>query len=302
MAFVVDRSDRARVFVSGSDAAAFLHRLSTQHVSDLLPGEARLNCLTTDKGRLKDVVHHVVVEGGIWLIGHGALRGAELVAWLDRYLFSERVDLVDKDADVGAVDVDAATAAGLGADAAAPPWSVSVTGPLVIVRGFDVVDGSGAAAPRFVVVGPPAALPAVTVDQGVGRAVDVAAGVPSVEVSEAHTPLDLGLHDAIHWAKGCYIGQEVIARLDTYGKQRKQLVAVVVDADRDVAVGAPVAADGVSGVVTSVVPRALAAGQPRALAVVKGDLAALDGAGVDVDVAGGPARLVARATAQRPHD
>jgi folate-binding protein YgfZ len=302
MAFVVDRSDRARVFVSGSDAAAFLHRLSTQHVSELRPGEARLNCFTTDKGRLKDIVHHVVVDDGIWLIGHGALRGADLVAWLDRYLFSEKVVLVDKDADVGAVDVDAATAAGLGADAGALPWSAAIKGPLVIVRGFDVVDAAGAAAPRFVVVGPQSALPAVTVDAAAGRAVDVAAGVPSTEVSEAHTPLDLGLHDAIHWAKGCYIGQEVIARLDTYGKQRKQLVAVVVDADRDLAVGAAVAAEGVSGVVTSLVPRALGAGRPRALAVVKGDLAALDaGAGVDVDVAG-PARLVARATAQRPHD
>src|SRR5690606_30016461 len=104
----------------------------------------------------------------------------------------------------------------------------------------------------------------------------IAAGAPGEaagagELVEKFNPLDLGLHDAIHWAKGCYIGQEVIARLDTYQKQTKHLVGLVFDdgALARLAPGAPVFADGkAAGEVTSVAPRSLD-GLPNALGVLR---------------------------------
>ncbi|HEY1099788.1 MAG TPA: hypothetical protein VGF99_12715, partial [Myxococcota bacterium] len=76
--FVVDASARARVLVSGPDGPAFLHRMGTQHVKDLVVGDARLAVLTTDKGRIVDVVHHVVLEEGVLLVG-AALTSEALV-------------------------------------------------------------------------------------------------------------------------------------------------------------------------------------------------------------------------------
>ena len=58
------------------------------------------------------------------------------------------------------------------------------------------------------------------------------------EMSDAYNPLEAGLIGAVDFHKGCYIGQEVIARLDTYHKVQKYLVALRFESD-DGAVGAP---------------------------------------------------------------
>jgi len=306
MNFVADGSARSRVLVSGPEGPAFLHRLSTQHVTDLKVGEARLSALTTDKGRIKDLVHHVVLDEGILLIGH-QLPGQDLVAWLDRYFFTEKLALEDVGGRTACVVVDVATADGVVAGAAAlGPWQAKRQGDVVAVRSEDRVGSDGSVVAAFVLVsfGPPfGSLPAVTLSADEDRTMAIAAGVPVTEIGEAHTPLDLDLHDAIHWAKGCYIGQEVIARLDTYGKQRKHLVSAVVAADT--VVGAAVATvDGanITGVITSVAP-VWGAGLPNALALIKGDIAA-DGT-IEVTVGGRPGRpgrLQRRRAAQQPHD
>tara|TARA_B100001245_G_scaffold223953_1_gene197336 strand:- start:163 stop:957 length:795 start_codon:yes stop_codon:yes gene_type:complete len=57
------------------------------------------------------------------------------------------------------------------------------------------------------------------------------------EISEAYNPLEAGLIGSIDFAKGCYIGQEVIARLDTYQKIQKHLVRLEFSADATVSEG-----------------------------------------------------------------
>jgi folate-binding protein YgfZ len=308
MASVVDSSMRARLAVSGADARAFLHRMSTQHVKDLAAGDGRLNALLTDKGRLVDLVLHLDRgEGGVLLLGHA---GKDLAAWLDRYLFTEKVTLADLTSSGSAAElfgpgaVDVAEKLAPGASKLAH-WGFVEAGPLLVARDFDL-DG----APAFLVIDlERAGVVDALVAAGAQRAAPadlekarVDSGAPGGgEITDAFTPLDLGMHDAIHWAKGCYIGQEVIARLDTYQKQHRRLVALTVSATgaapAPLETGASVrVSDAVVGAVTS------AAGD-RGLAVVKlGD----DNAAVDVEIVSGDRALMAKAerpkTAQRPHD
>jgi folate-binding protein YgfZ len=56
----------------------------------------------------------------------------------------------------------------------------------------------------------------------------IARGIPACpgEINNAYNPLESGLRDSISFNKGCYIGQEVIARLDTYGKIKRHLARV----------------------------------------------------------------------------
>lgn len=274
---VFDASTRARVRLVGPDARAFLHRLSTQHVSELASGHGRLNVLTTDKGRIVDVVHHLDRgDDGILLVG-SAGRGPALLAWLDRYLFSEKVELAEVTGPcfevTGATDL--------------APWQHRGDS----VRTFDRVDGKGERVPCRIVMRDVVDGVRATADEA--EVARIAAGVPGAgELNEKFNPLDLGLHDAIHWNKGCYIGQEVIARLDTYQKQHKVLATL----RGAVVVGASVTIDEKNvGEVTSVAPFTWG---DRANALCIARVAGASRAkvnGVDVDVA-------EPATAQATHD
>ena len=77
---------------------------------------------------------------------------------------------------------------------------------------------------------------------------------PGRELSEDYNPLEAGLLKHISFNKGCYIGQEVIARLDTYKKVSKYLVGLSWDSPELPPAGASLTVDGKrSGVVTSAV-------------------------------------------------
>jgi hypothetical protein len=305
---------RARVRLLGRDARAFVHRMSTNHTGELAAGTSRLNVLANQKGRIVDVVHHLDLgDDGVLLVGSEA-QGPALLAWLDRFIFVEQIELKDESAVGSVVEVAGATALAI-VDAVVPgagslaPWSMVRQGSRLAVRSFDFVDATGAHVPHVIVI-----------DDAAGFAIDapelaaddveiarIAAGIPTWphEVGEAHTPLDLDLHDGIHWAKGCYIGQEVIARLDTYQKQSKHLASLTIDPAHLAQVQpgmALVLGDVNGGVVTSTAPTSWGA-LPNALGTVKlkdgleGAHVQLVVGDVRVDVA-----VHRRATEQQPHD
>jgi folate-binding protein YgfZ len=58
-------------------------------------------------------------------------------------------------------------------------------------------------------------------------------GQPAVgkEITEEYNPHEVGLYPFINFEKGCYIGQEVIARLDSYQKVQRQLIGVMLEVD-----------------------------------------------------------------------
>ena len=64
------------------------------------------------------------------------------------------------------------------------------------------------------------------------RIVNNLAGYPT-EINENYNPLEAGLEKYINFSKGCYIGQEVIARLDTYSKVKNRLVLIKSDTEVD---------------------------------------------------------------------
>lgn len=312
---------RAIVKVKGADARGFLHRMSTQHVEALAPQEARLNALTNKQGRIVDVVHHINVSDDEVLLVGMRDEGAGLIEWLDEFLFVEKVELEDLTGQGSLALVAGAQAMAvcsrlLASDVTLAPWAAAFTGDRVAVRGFDLL-GEDGLVPSVLVwgrSGDERSISAALADAGAheGSADDleiarVATGVPGpAEANERYNPLELALHDAIHWAKGCYIGQEVIARIDNYGKQSRQLVGLLVEHTGDVGIvaGAEVRGEGKAiGEVTSVSPR-VCKGRPSALAVLKlrGEI---EGTVVDVarDGAGGVQAIACRRAAQQqPHD
>jgi len=120
---------------------------------------------------------------------------------------------------------------------------------------------------------------------------------PGHELTGDHNPLEAGLRDAVSFSKGCYVGQEVVARLNTYGKVARALVRLELEPDAPVpAPGAAILHSGSAiGAVTSAV-RPPGRPAPVALAYVKSRALPADVTVLAVDDGGTPrkATLIGR--------
>ncbi len=284
---IVDRSNLGRILATGPDLLDLLNRLSTGDVKTLRPGEGAATVLTTAKGRIVErlSVHHLGNDGVLLVAGPaGAPR---TLAHLAKFTFAENTGLRDVSALTFALAIlgprwaEAARATGIPDLAPYGAASVAMAGIRV-----DVVRTNGFDAEGVLVIGPrergsdvDGALVAAVGSVG-GRAMDaesleawrILSGYPAHghELTEEHNPLEAGLNDAISFTKGCYVGQEVVARLNTYGKVSRSLVRLAMSPDSAVpAVGAPVVHGGtVVGAVTSAI-RPPGHRAPVALAFVK---------------------------------
>ena len=284
-----DRSDRGRLLMTGADALDLLNRLTTQKLEELPPGRAASTVLTNGDARVIDHLRLAAVEGGFWLLA-GAGRAQDVADWIDLYTFAEDALAEDRSAATAQLTVagpaaaDALAGAGLPApapDAAAGSRSaVVVASPFGAGTAYDVVlpaGDAGAAREALLRAG------AVEADADAFEARRIAQGVPAygAEFGAFNNPLEARLLGSISDDKGCYTGQEVIARLQTYRKVQRLLMSFASDAPA--APGdALLDADGApAGVVTSA---CAAGGRTIGLALVASRHAV---AGAALHVAGG---------------
>ena len=264
---VHDISYMGRLHAIGADALDLLNRLSTNKVIDLVPGEGAPTILTTDQGRILDLIHVVNLEDHILMITSPELQQT-IIDWLDKYTIMEDLEVEDHTTadtllhllgpqsrqwleQTGGVDLDGLSAYG------AVSAQIAETGVQVIDKPFGPLPG-------FALVLSNQDAPALwnnLVETGVipigteaYDTVRVENAVPAYgnEMGQPYNPLEAGLIGSIDFAKGCYIGQEVIARLDTYQKVQKHLVTLRFSPDATPSPGAGLVQDGkVIGRVTS---------------------------------------------------
>jgi folate-binding protein YgfZ len=227
---LADRSDLARLSADGPDFLDLLHRLSTGDVRDLAAGRGAATVLTTPKGRILDRLFvHRVREDRVLAVG-GPGRGAVVAAHLARFTFAERTGLSDATAATAhwALVGPAARDAAMGMGLPAPDPLGAVEADWVGVRATVLgEDGSSAEGLSIVVAreDAPAALSGLLalglpeLDAEALEAWRILRGLPGpAELDEERNPLEAGLWDAVSFTKGCYVGQEVVARLRTYDK------------------------------------------------------------------------------------
>jgi folate-binding protein YgfZ len=251
--------------VLGGDAVELFGRLSTQDLAPLAKGESVTTIFLSPMGRLLHRVLLQPVEGGLRAVHVSAGEGS-FADWVDRYTFAEdcRIEPTEQGASllVGPRALELAGLPGEGATVErdglvlsarrfGPLPSVVASGPQpereswaagLSERGASPLDGEG--------------LLQLRVEAGV-----VSAGA---EFSEDYHLLEAGLNDDVSFAKGCYTGQEVVARQDSYDKVVRRLAGLVFDGRPEP--GAALASENKAAcVVTSVAPVApadLAEGWP----------------------------------------
>lgn len=248
---LIDRSDEGRIMLAGDDRLAILHRLSTNAVEALAPGGGRATVLTTPVGRIIDRVILHALTGEQTLLRTSSNRAQAVAGYLQRNIFfRDRMTVTDVTAEFvqlalygpAAPDV----AASLVGDSLNLPPSlhhvVSATcdgGPLwVMILDPVGVPGIGLTIPAAQA----AALWQAALEAGgsfgirpagssVYEVLRIEAGLPGPagELNEDYIPLEADLWADVSFTKGCYTGQEVIARMESRGKLAKILVGVSID-------------------------------------------------------------------------
>lgn len=270
-AAIHDASRFGRLRITGKDALDLLNRLSTNRVDALPAGECAMTVLVDERARIMDLLT-IANLGGEMLVFTSPGAARRLVQWLDKYTFAEEIavqDASDSTAVFTLLGPEAPSvlgrAAGMDTKMAMPSAALHLSFggvPLTLARrdapwlsSWELVVPADEAARVWHAL---AGTGAVPMGEEAWQALRVERGVPlhGRELTERYNPLEAGLAACVSFSKGCYIGQEVIARLDTYKKLQRRLARLRFPPGAIVAEGDALELDGERfGAVTSVATR-----------------------------------------------
>lgn len=221
---VLHLANRPVLCITGADRLGWLHSLTSQHLTALPAGHSTTALVLSPNGHVEHVLHGVDDGECFWAWTEPG-RGEELAGWLDRMRFMMRVEVALRD------DVELVWT---GRDEPVP-------GAALAVRDSDVAEGHEVFLPRGTEVdGEPVGSWAL-------EATRIAQGVPRIGLDTDHRtiPNEIGLVGT-HLDKGCYRGQETVARVHTLGRPPRRLVQLFLDGSVDSLPeqGAPITLDG----------------------------------------------------------
>jgi folate-binding Fe-S cluster repair protein YgfZ len=198
--------------LDGPDSRRFLHGQTSQDLALAPPGAWRRTCCLTPTARLRALAEVLIDAGGAWLVITAGDASAVREAF-DRVLFP--ADAVQLGALLPGLWVE-------GSEGSSPPpggmWASRGVGAGWRLVGGALVLPAGATLPAELAERP--LLAAAEVER-----LRIARGEPAApaELNEDGNPFELGLAARVSLSKGCYLGQETLARLATYDGVKQQL-------------------------------------------------------------------------------
>ncbi|RPE73454.1 MULTISPECIES: folate-binding protein YgfZ [unclassified Frondihabitans] len=244
---VVQVPSRGLVTVSGPDRLSWLDSLTSQSLKGLAPGSSTETLLLDPSGRVEHAAG--VLDDGetTWLLVDAA-EAESFAAWLDRMRFMLRVEVADRSADFAVLGSFADLALPAASPAGIPlvwidPWHEVAVGGV----GYAAEAGHPAADWSYqeTLVTAESLADVAASDVPVAgalalEALRVAAWRPrlATEVDERSIPHELDwLRSAVHLAKGCYRGQETVAKVHNLGHPPRRLVMLHLDGSDNVLPG-----------------------------------------------------------------
>ncbi|XGV98867.1 MAG: folate-binding protein YgfZ [Leptolyngbya sp. BL-A-14] len=259
-----DRTHWGRIELSGSDRLNFLHNQSTNDFKKLKPGEGCDTVFVTSTARTIDLATAYILEESV-LVLVSPNRREYLLKWLDRYIFfGDQVTLTDvteqtvtfnligpkssgllKQCGIDIAAIDTAAMDTAAKNRHASHWLVTLdnqpvriaVGSGLALEGYTLIADQVAAVALWQRLADAGAVP---LGERVWERLRIEQGrpAPDYELTEDYNPLEAGLWQTLSFDKGCYIGQETIARLDTYKGVKQQLWGIHLE--RKVAPGTPI--------------------------------------------------------------
>jgi folate-binding protein YgfZ len=261
-AVAIRREQEGRLRAVGRDRLDLLQRMSTNELLNLPVGEARPTVLTTAIARIVDELW-VLNRGETVLCLTGPGRATAVRRWLAGYIFyNDKVKFEDASAELGQFGL-------FGPGAAAMAESV-LPGAAALAENHFLDDGEllawrgrPLAGDGYTIIAPSVRLEAAWTRALAAGAAPAGAETyellrleagqaGNAELNEDYIPLEANLWPAVDFHKGCYIGQEIIARMESRGKLARRLMGLRLAAPAPVGAEVRAALDGpVAGTVTS---------------------------------------------------
>ncbi|MCH7584067.1 MAG: folate-binding protein YgfZ [Acidobacteria bacterium] len=256
------------VWVTGKDTVTFLDGQVSQDVAAMDPGATARSFLLEPRGKLFALLWLLRGEERVGLVV-GPGRAAGVVEHLDRFRFRVDVELaIDQRRIVEVWGSDLAELAGRTGLEDGSGWEERDGLMVAALRGNPlhrlVLAGSGDRDLDELGLRPAGRIAA--------DAVRIEAGEPvmGVDVDEATIPQESGLvAESVSFTKGCFVGQELVARIDSRGRVNRRLVGITMTENVLPPPGSEVVADEATVGTVSTVGESLTVGAPVALAMLR---------------------------------
>lgn len=249
----VDLSSRAKVRMSGADAVTHLHKFCTNDIVNLAVGQGCEAFVLDAKGQVQFYVVVHRCDDGLLLelptAESEADAAARLMKFLGKYVIVEKVLFSDETYELGELWIGGDDAAALLADAlqVCPPENLLEARECpAIGAGAWIVRSMQGEQPNYALFGSPEQLDVAQVRLSASGIVEreyawydaarVAAGVPLLgcDIFEKTLPQEVNRNaQTLNFRKGCYLGQETVARLDAMGHVNKTLLRLQREANAD---------------------------------------------------------------------
>lgn len=272
-AALIDLSARGRISASGEDRKRLLHAMTTNHVQELEPGRGLYAFFLNAQGKiLADAL--VLCRDEDLLLSLEPEAREKIYQHLDRFIIADDVTLADVTEQTCEFGLEGPKAEEwLSAQGVALPeqdYAFTSWGERIVAK------ASATGLPGHRLIAPAAEresllglLPLASADDAEIARIENGRARFGVDFTELNIAHETGLLHALHFNKGCYLGQEIVERVRSRGLVQRQLVALKIAGDTAPPAGAPVASDGADvGKITSAVYSG-AQGCVRALAFVR---------------------------------
>ncbi len=264
---LVDVSKAGRLMITGKDRVSFLNGLLTSDVAQVKDDGGQHSALLNPKARVLADLYLYGKPDAI-LVDTGASPAINVKENLDRFVITEDVQIRDASADLVQITIQGPRSAqmiketlGIGVEDL-KPLGHKPLGPSTIVRrdrtgqgGYDIIlpnHEAEAVWQGFLLKAGDYGLEPV--GSGAMEILRLEAGYPKygVDIDDNIIVLEAGFKDAISFTKGCYLGQEVVARATHIGRVNKQLVKLEIESRDPPSTRSKLKSDGAeAGFVTS---------------------------------------------------
>jgi tRNA-modifying protein YgfZ len=253
-----DLSTRGKLRVTGEDRARLLHAMSTNHIQQLTPGQGCYAFFLNAQGRIQADAHVLCFEDH-FLLDTEPETAQKLCEHIDRFIIADDVTLENATAELATIAIEGpdsgAVLHALGAPLPEADFSTTAW------EGKIVAKLSASGAPGYWLILPQAEREALLAQLKIAHAetsdvhtVRLEHGKPRYgeDIFDTTIPQESRQLHAIHFSKGCYLGQEIVERVRSRGHVNKLLCHVRIESTQACAAGAKImAAEKEAGEITS---------------------------------------------------